>query len=382
MTVSGPNCLRPANPQVVAWPAQGLPAARTQILGVRNIGGPVTVRPGERDIPTKREPLYKPLAPRTVGKPQKAANSDEPMTLPLAPSRVFFLIGIFMLGMLVLLPVWNAVALKHDEAYMFFLGDTFPDIILIICFSTLGLYAFTICCLARCSGASWWNDDTMITVGACFVTLLGLAMLAVASPMRAACSAVVRDVWSNCRFGPSTRELVTASASLQVLRAQPACSGAESVEQCAGYVQTSASAALKAMELQWKCSGFCYEPPDNGPDSAAAAFRDALHLPLCSDGAPPPCETMPRPHTLFSLEEHLVSCDGTAARDINSIGSDVTEQLFLEGAMLVTIPVIVGFLRIFGASCAGGEEALGVRLCHSQPPHYGAASTPGDHSTA
>lgn len=360
-------------PEVVAWAP-----APPKTLAVRNLGAPVTLRPGERDIPARREPLYKPLARRS-SKPRKVAEAGgETASVPFAPSRVFFFFGLFMLGMLVLLPVWNALALKHDEAYMFFLGSTFPDIILITCFSILGLYGLTICCLARGSHASVWSDDTMMTAGACFVTLLGLALLAVASPMRSAVLAVVHDIWSNCRFGPSTRELVSASASLQALRAQASCASMESVEQCAGYLQTPPAAALRAMELEWKCSGFCYEPP---PDLTTAPLQEeALNLPLCRDGVPPPCETVPRPHALFSLDDNPVSCDGTAARGISSIGTDVTEQLLIEGAMLVTVPILVGFLRVCG-SCTPGEDSRGVRLVHNRPPHYGAASKAGDQNT-
>lgn len=372
MAVSGPN-----PPEVVAWPQEGLPPAPPKILAVRNLGAPVTVRPGERSVPSRRGPLYKPLsAPRSSCKPRAPAEPSAGKTsVPFAPSRVFLCFGLFMLGMLVLLPAWNALALKRDEAYMFFLGSTFPDAILALCLSILAFYALTIGCLARFGAHSGktWSDDSMLTAGGCFVMLLGLALFAVASPMRSAILAVVHDIWSNCRLGPSTRDLVSASASLQALRAQPACAGLASVELCAGFTQTPAATALKVMEREWKCSGFCYEPPSE--DSSAAAFQAALNLPLCVDGALPPCETIPRPRTLFSLDAHSVSCDGTAARDIGGIGTDVVEQLLMEGAMLVTVPVLVGFLRVFG-SCIAADDS------HTHPPHYGGACRIGDHNTA
>lgn len=297
--------------------------------------------------------------------------------VPFAPSRVYLCVGLFMLGMLVLLPVWNAITLKHSEAFLFFLGHGFPDLILGICLPILVLYALTIGCIARASPSSFRSDDTMMTVGACFVTLLGLALLAVSSPMSTAVEAVTHDIWSNCRFGASTRELFDSSASLQALRARSPCQEEESIEQCVGYAETPAATALKAMELEWRCSGFCYSPPSDGSDSAASALRVALSLPRCQDGAPPPCETLPYPHTLFSLEDRHLSCDGVAAREINSFGKEAAEQLFVQGVMLVLVPVLVGFLRLFGGQprISGSDRAHGgVRLRHANKPlhQYGA----------
>lgn len=277
-------------------------------------------------------------------------DDDDPVSkVPFPPSTVYFWVGLFVLGMLCLVPVWNAIALKYDKAFLMFLGTMFPNLILLVCFGVLLLYAFAICCFVA-SHSRMQSDSAMLTIGTCFLTLFGVSLLVVSSPLRTTIYSTANDIWANCQFGPATHEYYDAAVTLNALRAQPECKELPSVELCEGYVNSPSAAKLKEMEVNWHCSGFCYENPNAELQGEMAALG-GISLPFCRD-APPPCKTSPFPPTLFSQTNDEVSCDGIAARDINTFGKEVADQSFYEGVCLVIIALLIALARLLGM-CSG-----------------------------
>merc|ERR1719506_2228848 len=105
--------------------------------------------------------------------------------------------------MLCMVPVWNAVALKYDQAFLLFLGTTFPNLIMLACLGVVLLYGLAICCFVA-SYARMRSDSAMLTIGTCFLTLLGVSLLVVSSPLRTTIYATANDIWANCQFGAAT----------------------------------------------------------------------------------------------------------------------------------------------------------------------------------
>lgn len=290
---------------------------------------------------------------------QRYDDDNPPVSkVPFPPSTVYFFVGLFVLGMLCMVPVWNAIALKYDEAFLMFLGTLFPNLILLVCGGVVLLYGLAICCFVA-SQSRMQSDSTMLTIGTCFLTLLGVLLLVVSSPLRTTIYSTSNDIWANCQFGAATHDYYDTAVTLNALRAQPECKALPSVEQCAGYVSSPEATKLKEMEATWHCSGFCYESPNAELQGEMAALG-GLSLPFCRD-APPPCKTSPFPPTLFSQRNDEVSCDGIAARDINTFGKEVADQSFYEGVCLVIIALLIALARLLGM-CSGQTKFAAPHL--------------------
>lgn len=270
------------------------------------------------------------------------------------PFTSYLVVGSFTLGMLMLVPVWNAVALKADIAFVLFVGTTMTNIIIAMCLSVLVLYVAVVCCIFRSAPSNMQSEAAMAAVFACFLTVLGIVLFAISSPMHTAVLMTTTDVWTNCRFGASTHDLFDASESLQALRALPDCATRTSVEQCAGYAGSPSAMSLKAMEAEYHCSGFCFEPPAGNLSAEEAALGSALNLPPCRS-SPPPCVASPFPPSLFSLANDEVSCSGVAAREVGTFGKEASDQLFYEAVMLAIVPALLGFARLLGQACYSGR---------------------------
>merc|ERR1719401_1641036 len=107
------------------------------------------------------------------------------------------------------------------------------------------------------------------------------------------------------------------------------------------------------MERTHRCSGFCV------PLS-----------PTQFGGADP----SPYPPTLFSLDNYKVSCDGSLDRTLTHYLEDVSLQFYAEGVYLLTVAIVVGFLRLLGL-CARDSTRIPLK----KPAAYGATarSDPG-----
>merc|ERR1719401_2489736 len=65
-----------------------------------------------------------------------------------------------------------------------------------------------------------------------------------------------------CDFSEHTHRLYEYSQVLHNMRRLPGCADKYTVEECEGYEDGPPyTSFLKAMEADFRCSGFCYKPP-------------------------------------------------------------------------------------------------------------------------
>merc|ERR1719329_1893784 len=182
------------------------------------------------------------------------------------------------------------------------------------------------------------------------------------------------------------------SQVLHNIRMQPECAQRFTVEECEGYADAAPyTTFLKAMENDFRCSGFCYRQPDaafmaTGPGNvseASAPEADApenipllqhatarkhrrdkvtplallatvadrvggVSMAVVDNKASQPSVASRYPPTLFSDANYQASCEGMAARDMKNFAGDVSYQTFYQGIYLVVVAVAMGFLKLLG----------------------------------
>eukprot|EP00927_Polykrikos_kofoidii_P058565 TRINITY_DN5315_c0_g2_i1.p1 TRINITY_DN5315_c0_g2~~TRINITY_DN5315_c0_g2_i1.p1 ORF type:complete len:633 (+),score=94.55 TRINITY_DN5315_c0_g2_i1:118-2016(+) len=183
------------------------------------------------------------------------------LTKLLAHMRnVWCFVGLFVLLMLVMLPLWNANWLLKDPAFVYFAGRTVPRAIVSVCICLPIIYVCTVSLLFKRGELKFITEQTMLRVSAVFLTTLGLALMLISMPTQYFSTNTYRDIVYSCTTAPKSRELFQTSQALHLLRRSSKCATQYSVTSCAGYESTVYTEILQAMELSYECSGFCYDP--------------------------------------------------------------------------------------------------------------------------
>lgn len=291
------------------------------------------------------------------------------------PKNIFMGVGCVLLGMLSVVPIWNAVILLQDSNYVFWVGRRVPEIVIASCVCIIVLYAITVAIFFRKSHSSVHTEQTIMMIANIFITLFGLFLMMVSLPLTHQSEITYGNLLHRCDYSDQTHRLFEYSQVLQNIRATPACAKKYSIEECDGYEEAAPyTYFLKGMENNFRCAGFCYRPPPvaaaaPGPSPGEASPAPAAellstkqrtrlhadHVTLNTEGgAPAPAgpkleEAVDTyPPTLFSDSNFQASCDGMAARDMKNFAGDIGQQTFYQGVYLVLIAVITGFLKLMG----------------------------------
>jgi len=276
----------------------------------------------------------------------------------------FFWLGIAILALLLMSPVWNALAMLQDPILMFFIGSDIPRVMLAACGAQVGLFLLVVGLIAACARNEARSDMSLITIGTMFISLLGVAAFVGSIPLTYRAQAYAHGLHS-CNHGAKAYELSIAYKELNQLRVQKPCASSVSVETCQGFNRTEFTDLLKQMEDRYLCSGWCRlpQPVNTSKDSSALAKR--VHY------AYPP--------TLFSTANYQATCDGMTKREIEFLFSDLSMALFLEGTYLIAVSIGVGFLKLIGACMmrhrflkSAGASSYGATASTQSPPLYSA----------
>jgi hypothetical protein len=253
----------------------------------------------------------------------------------LTPELGYTVAGLFLLGMLSFIPCWNAAAMFGSSAFVTFVGDYFPRLIVASCFSVLLLFVAATALFFAAAPVHMQTDQVMMMMGSSFITLMGVLFILIASPLQRAGANSARDLWENCQFGARSHKVFAESNRLQLLRSQESCASQDSIESCPGFDKNATPAVflLRDMERDFFCSGFCHRQ---------ALAAEALSTRDTKASLPP------APATLFDPIPRNASCDGMAAREISAMSEVVSEQLFAQGTVLVIIALLAGCLRMLG----------------------------------
>lgn len=176
-----------------------------------------------------------------------------------SPRNVFMVTGVVLLTLLCIVPVWNAIALLGDSNYTYWVGYTAPFWMITLCLSIVFLYAASVSMFFAHARPQVQTEQTILMIANIFVTLLGLTLMLVSLPMSRQSIETYNNLMHRCDYSEQTHRLYEYSQVLQNIRAQPECATKFSVEECAGYeAALPYTAFLKALETEFRCSGFCY----------------------------------------------------------------------------------------------------------------------------
>lgn len=297
----------------------------------------------------------------------------------ITPKSVFMSVGCILLSLLAIVPIWNAFILLQDSNYIFWAGRRTPECMIASCVIIILLYAATVAIFFKKGHSSAHTEQSIIMIANIFITLFGLFLMVVSSPLTHQADLTYTNLLHRCANSEQTHRLYEYSQVLQNIRAQPECAKKWSIEECDGYEEAAPyTYFLKGMENNFRCAGFCYSPPapvaaavassapapaaeGSAPASASllSTKRNARHVSLITEDARAEKRSLETsdneltaenvyPPTLFSDRNFQASCEGMAARDMKNFAGDIGQQTFYQGVYLVAIAVVTGFLKLLG----------------------------------
>jgi len=239
-----------------------------------------------------------------------------------------------------------------------------PRVILAACGAELGLFLLVVGLIAACGRNEAKSDNSLLTIGTMFISLLGASAFVGSIPMTYRGEAYKRGLHS-CNHGAKTYDLSMAYKELHHLRTQKSCASSATVEICQGFNRTEFTKLLKQMEDRYLCSGWCALP------QAVNASKDSSPSAARMQYAYPP--------TLFSIANYQATCDGMVNRDMELRFSDFALELYLQGTYLIAVSIGVGFLKLIGACMtrnrfnkSAGASSYGATVSTQFPPPYSA----------
>mmetsp|Transcript_129762 Transcript_129762/g.225499 ORF Transcript_129762/g.225499 Transcript_129762/m.225499 type:complete len:375 (-) Transcript_129762:91-1215(-) len=267
-----------------------------------------------------------------------------------SPRNVFTSVGVVLLLLLCIVPLWNSFALMQNANYIFWAGRSVPTWIIIICIIMVFLYVATSAVFFSAAHPAVQSEQTVMMIANIFITLFGLILMMMALPLINQSNSTYYNLMNACDYSEETHRLFEYSQVLQNIRATPDCATKPSVEDCLGYEPAPPyTVFLKEMESSFRCSGFCYKPPAAALTSSNSTTVEKTSLiEQRIDGTASVASPKGYPPTLFSLANFQATCEGMAARDMKNFAGDIGTQTFYQGIYLVLIAVTTGFLKLVG----------------------------------
>jgi len=147
----------------------------------------------------------------------------------------FIGMGIVLLVMLCILPVWDSIDMLCDPNYAFWGPPGLPFTVIAV--SALIITFFF--CTAEAFFERWRNEihtaQTLVVMSSLFVMLLGLVLILVSLPLTHQTLALHNAIAYECGVSESTRPVAVHYADLLRVRQMPECVAEASVEACRGY---------------------------------------------------------------------------------------------------------------------------------------------------
>jgi len=315
-------------------------------------------------------------------------------------------LGVVLLMVVSLNPVWDSAVLANSKTYVYFLGASLPITIIVFCCSVCGFFVLAMLLLAGC-GRQKANLEPCMYLFTSTITVLGLGLLFFSQNLQLTGHATYHDLMASCNISARTVPLVNTYDVLLRLRLRPDCLQKESVENCKDFQPNQPyTDFLKQLELEDKCSGFCYvknqftigntsQPPLTAVLAQQAVFKvleskmgrkpgravrnakrqetqgvfllsanQTLSRSIVGDGDDTPLwEKIPKgdgnteqnmmatgwmdayPPTLFTNANYKTTCQGAAAREIRFTAMESGYLMYLTGVALLVSAIIIGFVK-------------------------------------
>lgn len=266
-------------------------------------------------------------------KPQGAKAIRLPLT-----QKLVILVGLSVLALLISLPVSDSAILLNDFNYTYWDGQTLP-ITVILALVTVVLIYFAM----SGQGMDNYTMHHLATLVSTFCTLLGIVLVLSSMFLYYRAEYISSSITYNCKGSLLTRDIGRYYEGLLALRQSPACAKQWSIQSCAGYEQAApyaASTYLQELEMNYHCSGFCTASrgnaslieiaaasPSSGQSSSSFLSRGSEELEQMGvkNAAKRLGRSSSLPPALFSQSVYKTSCDGAAARNLTTLGGDISK---------------------------------------------------------
>jgi len=183
------------------------------------------------------------------------------MPLKALEERVMQLACFTMMGVIAL-PIMGAIALLNDENYVFWMGRTWPWMIIGGCTFVFFLFVFTVQGLYSWALPEHRSQFTMAFTWATFAAFLGIILVPLSLMANKDILSVASTVSQGCMTAmPQSELLVDYSQVLYNIRLSANCSGEKSVMDCQGWGENKYTMYLAYLEEDMQCGPLCPESP-------------------------------------------------------------------------------------------------------------------------
>merc|ERR1719265_1438158 len=131
-----------------------------------------------------------------------------------------------------LVPVWDCIILFNNAPYEYLAGTRDPLALFILCGCTLVMYCLIIVFFFRCANVENRTEQTLLTIGFFFVSMLAVGLMIVSLPYKDFSDRLNEEIYTNCGRGTLTTPLKGQWDKLHALRSEPHCAQQPSVEDC------------------------------------------------------------------------------------------------------------------------------------------------------
>lgn len=281
--------------------------------------------------------------------------------------------GFIVLILLMVLPAWNLWTLAKDLNTSYWIGAAgLASNVILFSVCVAMLYVVVVLLPAPFVRGSGISESSATSLFVFFLMLQGLVFTLTPLPLQQRVDERSNALLYNCSTSELTQELFAYSQVLHNIRQEPACRDLKSVELCEGFREAQPhTGLLKAMEKKFHCSGFCYWPGQGNSiewDDATLSLsevkraRHSSQTPLVPELAPEfplllqlevtrfkgERETeSPFPPALFSHSSLSATCEGMAARQLQSLAGDVAATTMRQGISLLVISGLVAARKLY-----------------------------------
>lgn len=274
-----------------------------------------------------------------------------------------------MLFVICCLPLWDAWTLMQDFNYVYWSGNGWPVLVVAALILIIVIFLFSTEATFNHAGPDLRDTQTLVMVVSLFITMIGLLLVLVSMPITARTTEAHNMLLYQCSSSPDAQTLRAHYSSLLTLRKTSDCSQKYSIEECDGFEEIAPHTQyLRALETEFRCSGFCYEASNTAAVEANATALMTTMVKTLESGARPQSPVILAggeqnaaakqkkirgptlsangevafPPTLFSNGNFKVTCEGAAGRQLITFAKDTAYQGWVIGVTLIAMSIVMG----------------------------------------
>jgi len=189
--------------------------------------------------------------------------------LVASPEKMMLYIGVAILVLILIMPVWDALRLLCDPIYRYFVGIQLPLLTILVCVLSIIGYVVGVHMFFAHANPETHTVQSVIMLMVIAVTALGSGLTMIAMPASTLTQTYYDNVVNNCNSSSKMKGLATYASDLASVRLTSSCKSQYSVETCSGFSKEEPYYSfLKVLESDYRCSGFCVSGNTSEGDSS------------------------------------------------------------------------------------------------------------------